>query len=195
MILISVGTQLPFDRLVRTVDRWAADHDRSDVIAQIGPTRYQPRAMQSFAHVAYNTFRDLQKQCTVMVCHAGMGSIITAMEFGKPIIVMPRNHRLGEHRNGHQFATLRQFGNRPGIYPAKTEVELLALLGRVDELTAYPTLNTIASDAFVEQLAELVNQPASTSLVRRMRYFFYRKQPHPRSITDTAKMPRRNKLP
>jgi UDP-N-acetylglucosamine transferase subunit ALG13 len=195
VILISVGTQLPFDRLVRTVDRWATDHDRSDVIAQIGPTRYRPKAMQSFAHVAYDTFRDLQKQCTVMVCHAGMGSIITAMEFGKPIIVMPRNHRLGEHRNGHQFATLRQFGDRPGIYPAETEAELLALLDRVDELTAYPTLNTIASDAFVEQLADLVNQPASISFIRRMRYFLYRKQPHPRATMDAVKMPRRNKLP
>jgi UDP-N-acetylglucosamine transferase subunit ALG13 len=176
VILISVGTQLPFDRLIRTVDRWATDHGRTDVIAQIGPTRYRPVAMQSFAHVAYDIFRDLQKECTVMVCHAGMGSIITAMEFGKPIIVMPRNHRLGEHRNGHQFATLRQFGDRPGIYPAQTEVELLSLLERVDELTAYPTLNTIASDAFVEQLAHLVNQPEKTSTIRRIRHFLSRKQ-------------------
>jgi UDP-N-acetylglucosamine transferase subunit ALG13 len=176
VILISVGTQLPFDRLIRTVDRWAMEGGRTDVIAQIGPTRYRPVAMQSFAHVAYDTFRDLQRECTVMVCHAGMGSIITAMEFGKPIIVMPRNHRLGEHRNGHQFATLRQFGNRPGIYPAQTEVELLSLLERVDELTAYPTLNTIASDVFVEQLADLVNQPAKTSTVRRIRHFLSGKQ-------------------
>jgi UDP-N-acetylglucosamine transferase subunit ALG13 len=171
VILISVGTQLPFDRLIRTVDRWALDHARPDVIAQVGPTRYQPVAMKSFAHVAYDVFRDLQKDCTVMVCHAGMGSIITAMEFGKPIIVMPRNHKLGEHRNGHQFATLRQFGNRPGIYPAETELELLALLERVDELTAYPTLNTIASDAFVEQLAEIVHRPPQRSKLRRLRHF------------------------
>lgn len=171
MILISVGTQLPFDRLIRAVDRWAVDHARTDVIAQVGPTRYRPVALKSFPHVAYDVFRDLQKDCKVMVCHAGMGSIITAMEFGKPIIVMPRNHRLGEHRNGHQFATLRQFGNRPGIYPAETEVELLALLERVDELTAYPTLNTIASDAFVEQLAEIVHRPSKSSAVRRLRNF------------------------
>jgi UDP-N-acetylglucosamine transferase subunit ALG13 len=176
VILISVGTQLPFDRLIRAVDRWAVDHARTDVIAQVGPTRYRPVAMKSFSHVAYDVFRELQKDCTVMVCHAGMGSIITAMEFGKPIIVMPRNHKLGEHRNGHQFATLRQFGNRPGIYPAETEVELLALLERVDELTAYPTLNTIASDAFVEQLAEIVHRPSKPSKVRQLRHFFMKKR-------------------
>ncbi|MES3083443.1 glycosyltransferase [Sphingomonas faeni] len=176
MILVSVGTQLPFDRLIRAVDGWAVDHGRSDVIAQVGPTRYRPVALKSFAHVAYDVFRDLQQECRVMVCHAGMGSIITAMEFGKPIIVMPRNHKLGEHRNGHQFATLRQFGDRPGIYPADTEVELRALLERVDDLTAYPTLNTIASDAFVEQLAEIVHRPAKASKIRQLRHFLSSKR-------------------
>ncbi|RZL85504.1 MAG: hypothetical protein EOP66_01210 [Sphingomonas sp.] len=170
MILVSVGTQLPFDRLVRTVDQWATANDRDDVIAQIGPTLYQPLAMKSFPHIAYDAFRDLQKQCAVMVCHAGMGSIITAMEFGKPIIVMPRNHQFGEHRNGHQFATLRQFGDRPGIYAADTEVELLQLLDRVDDLTAYPTLNAKAPTAFIDQLALFVNRPEKPSAIRRIRH-------------------------
>ena len=169
MILVSVGTQLPFDRLIRTVDQWATDHRRGDVIAQIGPTRYRPVTMKSFSHIPYDSFRDLQKRCAVMICHAGMGSIITAMEFGKPIIVMPRNHQLGEHRNGHQFATLRQFGNRPGIYAADTEVELLQLLGRVDELTAYPTLNAKAPTSFIDQLATFVHRPEKPPAIRRIR--------------------------
>lgn len=171
MILLSVGTQLPFDRLIRAVDKWATNNGRDDVIAQVGPTRYRPAAMQSFSHIPYDAFRELQRDCAVMVCHAGMGSIITAMEFGKPIIVMPRNHQLGEHRNGHQFATLRQFGDRPGIYPAETEVELLRLLDRVDDLTAYPTLNAKAPATFVDQLAAFVNRPAKPSIVRRVRRF------------------------
>jgi UDP-N-acetylglucosamine transferase subunit ALG13 len=167
VILLSVGTQLPFDRLICTVDRWAADRGRTDVVAQIGPTQYRPIAMQSFAHIAYDRFRELQQQCTVMVCHAGMGSIITAMEFGKPIIIMPRDHRLGEHRNGHQFATLRQFGDRPGIYAAENESELVALLDRADEITAYPTLGASASGGFAKQLHALINAPAKRSVLRR----------------------------
>lgn len=170
MILLSVGTQLPFDRLIRAVDRWAVARGRSDIVAQIGPTDYRPVAMESFAHIAYDKFRELQKQCTIMVCHAGMGSIITAMEFGKPIIIMPRDHRLGEHRNGHQFATLRQFGDRPGIYPAETEAELLALLERADELSSYPTLNTYAPEAFVTRLTALIHTPAKEGLWHRLRH-------------------------
>ncbi|MFZ3482966.1 glycosyltransferase [Sphingomonas sp. 3-13AW] len=172
MILLSVGTQLPFDRLVRTVDHWARDQGRTDVVAQIGVTRYRPVALRHFAHLGYDEFRELQRQCTLMVCHAGMGSIITAMEFGKPIIVMPRDHRLREHRNGHQYATLRQFGGRPGIYPAENEKELTSLLDRTDMLTATPTAGTHADAGFVEQLAHIVNQPVGSPLLRRIRRFF-----------------------
>lgn len=173
MILLSVGTQLPFDRLICAVDRWAQDRGRTDVVAQIGPTRYRPAAMRSFAHLAYDEFRVLQAECSVMVCHAGMGSIITAMEFGKPIIVMARDHRLGEHRNGHQFATLREFGDHPGVYPAETEGELVALLDRADELTAYSTLGTSASPGFVDQLAAIVNLPIKRPMICRIRRFFF----------------------
>lgn len=168
VILLSVGTQLPFDRLIRAVDCWARNGGRTDVVAQIGVTRYQPVAMRSFSHLGYDEFRDLQRQCSVMVCHAGMGSIITAMEFGKPIIVMPRDHRLGEHRNGHQYATLRQFGDRPGIYPAESETELLALLDRCGELTAHKTAGTNAASGFVEQLARIVNQSKKPPFSKRM---------------------------
>ncbi len=174
MILLSVGTQLPFDRLIAAVDRWAKDRGRTDVVAQIGVAQYRPVAMQSFTHLGYDEFRDYQRKCSVMVCHAGMGSIITAMEFGKPIIVMPRDHRLGEHRNGHQFATLRQFGDRPGIYPAECEADLVALLDRADTLVAAPTVGTNASGDFVDLLSSVVHRPVKPRMIRRLRHFFTR---------------------
>lgn len=173
MILLSVGTQLPFDRLICAVDRWAGARGRGDLVAQIGPTRYIPVAMRSFPYLAYDEFRELQAECTAMICHAGMGSIITAMEFGKPIIVMPRDHRLGEHRNGHQFATLHQFGQRPGVYPAETERELLPLLDRIDDLTACSTLGSSATDGFADHLAEIINLPPQISAIRRIRNYIY----------------------
>ena len=35
MILVTVGSQEPFDRLIIAVDEWAASSGRSDVFAQI----------------------------------------------------------------------------------------------------------------------------------------------------------------
>jgi len=38
----TVGSQEPFDRLIRAVDEWAVLHGRSDVFAQIGDSTYCP---------------------------------------------------------------------------------------------------------------------------------------------------------
>ncbi len=52
MIFLTVGTQLPFDRLVAAVDAWAARQPGQEVFGQIsdpGPAGYRPK---HFAWVA-----------------------------------------------------------------------------------------------------------------------------------------------
>lgn len=169
MILLSVGTQLPFERLVRAVDLWALAKGRDDVVAQIGPTAYAPRKLRSFDFLDHEAFRKLQADCSVMVSHAGMGSIITALELGKPIIVVARDHLKGEHRNGHQLATLRQFARLPGVFPAYNERELIDLLDRADTLTGSrePVLGAGAPTTFIERLEGYISNPEPPGLLRR----------------------------
>ncbi|MGC4024847.1 MAG: glycosyltransferase [Mesorhizobium sp.] len=136
MILLSVGTQFPFDRLVQAVDEWAFRAARTDVIGQIGPSTYKPKAMKCFGLVTPDEMRDLQAQADIMIAHAGMGSILTAMELGKPIIVFPRDHALGEHRNGHQLATADRFSDTPGVFVVRDVASLNERLERFDDLLA-----------------------------------------------------------
>jgi UDP-N-acetylglucosamine transferase subunit ALG13 len=171
VILVSVGTQLPFDRLITAVDQWAGAANRHDVIGQIGPSTYRPRAISAFDFIDHDRFRDLQAQCSLMVSHAGMGSIITALELGKPIILLARDHRRGEHRNGHQIATVRQFAKLPGVYIAQDEQELTALLDRIDTLTASPVLTGSAPDMFIDKLAAYVHAPRGRSFLTRVSQF------------------------
>ncbi len=42
MIFATVGTQLPFDRLIRALDGWAASNGGVEVFAQIGRGEYEP---------------------------------------------------------------------------------------------------------------------------------------------------------
>ncbi|CAN5616694.1 hypothetical protein BH10PSE14_BH10PSE14_31650 [soil metagenome] len=174
---MSVGTQLPFDRLSRAVDQWAARQDRRDVVAQIGPSSFQPVAMRSFAFLEHDRLRELQLQCSLMVSHAGMGSIITAMELGKPIIIMARDHRRGEHRNGHQLATIKQFNHVPGVYVAADEAALEEYLDRADELSASTSLASTAPGEFIEKLAAYVHTASRPPLMRRVRRLFHRLSP------------------
>jgi len=61
-----------------------------------------------------------------------MGSIVTAMEFGKPIVIMPRDHERGEHRNGHQMATAQRFMDTPGVYVAMNKQQLAIVWTRLE---------------------------------------------------------------
>jgi len=36
VILVTVGSMLPFDRLIEAMDKWAADHPGHSLFAQIG---------------------------------------------------------------------------------------------------------------------------------------------------------------
>lgn len=141
MILLTVGSQLPFDRLVRAVDAWCAETGRNDVFGQIGnlgTDGYRPRNFEWSAFVPPSEFDSLLSRAQLIIAHAGMGSIISALRSSKPIVIMPRRAAMGEHRSDHQLATAARFAGRQGIYVADDETMLPATLQRA---TAGKSLN------------------------------------------------------
>ena len=123
MILVTVGTQVPFDRLVGAVDTWAAAHAGHEVVAQIGDGTV-PRHITWVKRMAVDEFAAKARACRAIVSHAGIGTVLTALELGKPLVVMPRRADLHEHRNDHQMATARWLTGKPGLWVAHTDVEL-----------------------------------------------------------------------
>jgi len=115
MIFATVGTQLPFDRLIRALDDWAAAHAGVEVFAQIGRGGYQPRHIGWSHDLDPREFRQHLEACDAVVAHAGMGTIISGVELGKRVIVMPRRAALGEHRNEHQLATVARLAHLQGL--------------------------------------------------------------------------------
>lgn len=105
MIFATVGTQLPFDRLLCALDAWAATHPDVHVIAQTGKTQTCYANLICHTYLDQAGFAELMAQASVVVAHAGMGTILSAAESGKPLILMPRRADRGEHRNDHQLAT------------------------------------------------------------------------------------------
>jgi UDP-N-acetylglucosamine transferase subunit ALG13 len=133
VIFLTVGEQLPFDRLVQTVDEWSGA-SKKEVFAQIGRTNYTPSHIVYKAFLTPEEFKSKFMAAEVIVAHSGMGTIISALEFNKPILVMPRQAELGEHRNNHQFATAKRFLELDYIAVAFNEVELKAKLDNIGEL-------------------------------------------------------------
>lgn len=115
---------MPFDRLVRAVDAWAQRNPGVMVFGQIGESEFVPTAMQWASVLAPDAYLQYVEQCDVLIGHAGMGTVITAAEYGKPLLVMPRRGGLRETRNDHQVATAKWLAERPGIRVAQDESEV-----------------------------------------------------------------------
>jgi UDP-N-acetylglucosamine transferase subunit ALG13 len=130
LIFVTVGSMLPFDRMVRAVDDLAPSFPEQSFRAQIGEATYMPVNMAYDRRLPAKTFSEAVAACSLMVAHAGMGSILTAAEAGKPIVIMPRRLANGEILTDHQLATARRLGERPGVYLAMDESELNQAIAR-----------------------------------------------------------------
>ena len=122
---------LPFDRLVRAIDGWAAGHADQEVFAQIGDKAgYQPTHMRWTRLLGPGEFAALVDRSQLLVAHAGTGSFFLAAERRRPIVLFPRRASLGEHNTDHQVSTARWLLRKPGVYVAMEEAELPAAIAR-----------------------------------------------------------------
>lgn len=163
LILLTTGTRAPFDRLVRFVDDWAGKNTNVRVIGQIGRGRYRPRHIEAIPFLNSSEYRALARDCTLLLAHAGIGSVLSALEYGKPLLMMPRDHQLGECISDHQFGTARRMACLPGIYIAHNAAELIRRLDNHQGLTASERLQKSARQLelaqFVTGFIEQHHQP------------------------------------
>ncbi len=157
MIFVTVGTDWPFDRLIEQVDSWASENKRSDVFAQIaGSAAYQPRAMAFAEYLQPQEFTQRMVDASVIVAHAGMGTILTALQFRKPIILFPRRLALKETRNDHQLATAHHLKKTMQIRVALDEVELRVQLDQIDSLEPSSGIQEFASESLLRCVREFI---------------------------------------
>lgn len=166
MIFVTVGTQLPFDRLIIAVDAWAGAAEGRKVFAQIGPGRFEPRHVEHARFISPEQCTERMAAADAIVAHAGMGTILTALELGKPVLIMPRQAEFGEHRNDHQLATARHFGELGRVSVALDETELPARLEELYRAAPEPRISRYAPDHFVAGLRAFILDASQRPAVR-----------------------------
>lgn len=103
MILVMVGMHTqPFDRLVCAADALASVVEER-VIIQRGASRHVPRFAQYVDTVDEAQIRNWLVEARVVISHAGAGSILSALQAGKPLVLAPRTARFDEHFDDHQL--------------------------------------------------------------------------------------------
>lgn len=163
MIFVTVGTQLPFDRLVKAVDLWASTHRGApEVFAQVGNTSVSFPNINSTKFIGHAGFWEKFLAAELIVAHAGMGSIIAALEQSKPLLVMPRKAELGEHRDNHQVSTAKRFAGMGYLQVADNGSELCSFLDNYQDIQSLKKLSNTASAELLKSLRGFVDFPPST---------------------------------
>lgn len=111
MILVLLGTQNnSFVRLLDAIQKNINNKIIQDeVIVQAGFTKFESPDMKIFNLIDKKDFEELQDKADLIITHGGVGSIISSLEKGKKVIVVPRLKKYGEHVNDHQVQIAERF--------------------------------------------------------------------------------------
>jgi len=152
VIFVTVGSQEPFDRLVKTVDEWAASKGSTDVVAQIASNAWRPPHLRWSEFLSPDVFRQHLAEAELVVAHAGTGTILQAMELTVPLVIMPRRAYLRETRNDHQLGTARRLAATANISVAYDERQLVSFLNEPGSAARATALRDEASPELLDAI-------------------------------------------
>lgn len=153
LVFATVGATLTFERLVRLVDKARKDgHLPERIILQTGldnKVAVDP-GIEVHEVIPFLDVKDILRRADLVICHAGTGSIITALQEGCRVVAVPRSFARGEHYDDHQWEIATAFADR-GI---------VSLVGEDDDLP-----KAIAAARVTEPTRATLDQ---TELVRKL---------------------------
>lgn len=150
MIFATIGTQAPFDRFVKMLDELCKNINE-EVVCQTIQTNYQAQNIKTVDFLPPDEFNQYLEKARLIITHAGMGTIISALKQKKPIIIVPRLASLKEHRNDHQMATAMRMHELGYVYVAYDKAQLNELINRKD-LKPLKEIGDLASTSLINSL-------------------------------------------
>lgn len=111
MIFATVGTHVqPFPRFLRLVEELD-----EEVVVQYGHNPPPQSVSRAVAFLPFDEVLQLMRAAEAVVTHAGVGSVLCALDVGQCPIVVPRLQRLGEHVDDHQAEFARELDERDSV--------------------------------------------------------------------------------
>ena len=157
MIFLAVGTQFPFDRLVKAVDdAFEGGWIKEELFAQIGQSSHKPRNFQSAQLLEKKSFDKRLKEASAIISHAGMGIMTIALDNEKPLLVMPRLRRYREVVNDHQVAIAKKFEQLGHVLAAYSVEELPEKIKRLS--TFRPKRRKSHAQLVAGRITEFLNE-------------------------------------
>lgn len=133
MIFVALGTQkFQFNRLLKMIDHLFYEVGFSEtVFAQVGFSDYKPKNYEYVPFLSKDEFEKKIKECSVLVTHSGVATIISGLRNQKKVIVVPRLSRYGEHVDDHQVQIARAFCDQKYVLMYHEGDNINTLINRV----------------------------------------------------------------
>lgn len=169
LLFATVGAILPFDRLVSAVASLkAAGEIQEDVLVQTGVGGLKPDTVEVVETLPFAEVQALLRDASIVVCHGGTGSIITALREGCHVIAVPRLQALGEVYDDHQAEITEAFVKRGFVQAANNAEELkVALAATASRERVLATTEPMKLAAYLNSILDPMSQRAGLPKVAR----------------------------
>jgi UDP-N-acetylglucosamine transferase subunit ALG13 len=81
---------------------------KEPVVAQTGYSTYTPEHTEHFKFVEMSRMEKLIDRASIVITHAGIGTLMLSLKKNKKIIAVPRLKKFGEHTNDHQVQIVKE---------------------------------------------------------------------------------------
>jgi UDP-N-acetylglucosamine transferase subunit ALG13 len=156
-IFLTVGTVMPFDRMINNTNELKeAGIVTEDIFAQVGESDITPSSMEVSQTLTQETLNKHLAESKIAIVHGGSGSMLGAIRFGCIVIAMPRRADLGEHYDDHQFELVGAFRDMGLVIEARTKEELSDAIEKARSLE--PKMIEINPDSYAHHIDKFINR-------------------------------------
>lgn len=135
MILVVLGTwEMPFTRPLVEIEQAVTTGVMTEsILVQCGNTSYSSSSMRMVPFFAQAELENLYEQASLVICQAGVGSIMLGLRRRKKVIAIARRRRFDEHIDDHQLEILEAFSRMGAILAWKGEGDLNDVLNKAKD--------------------------------------------------------------
>jgi len=136
VIFATVGSHptFKFDRLLNALEGLPGD----ELIVQHGPGEPPANAREAVAFMSFEEMLAHMGRASVVVSHAGVGSILCALQSGRTPVVMPREAQFDETVDDHQVELARALAPTGRIVLVEAAGELPAAVDATRSCDSVP---------------------------------------------------------
>jgi UDP-N-acetylglucosamine transferase subunit ALG13 len=162
MIFVVLGTwEMPFTRPLIEIERAVQQGLISmPVVVQCGKTAYSSPSMKLVPFYGQQELEQMYEQATLIICQAGVGSIMLGLKKNKKVISIARLAKFEEHIDDHQLEILDVFTKSGAVLPWNGNGDLADVLRRAENFVSagYPFGEEKISQAILGFLSASVSE-------------------------------------